>query len=306
MSYLKKPIYSVLISPLKLENQMKQELEGISYSQEDLIYFIHEDVKKNWIWPNTVWLEPNVLKVDSIKDAAKKLKSIFNGAWYSHSIKLHRRTKLIEENLKVCKLKRLDYLDQNLKPFAEWVLLDENTILYSLKTTSKVPTGQAEFNEDKASPPSRAYLKLWETFTCHISPPTSEDIVMDLGACPGGWTWVLKNHAKQVISVDKAPLDKNIMAAPNVKYLAQDAFKLQAKDVPEVSWLFSDIACYPEKLLELITYWLGVDSIKNFVCTVKLQDRYDPVVLNKIESIEGSKLIHLYQNKNELTWILQR
>lgn len=306
MSYLKKPIHAVLISPLKLDSQMKQELDGLSYSQEDLIFFLHEKLEKDWIWPNTVWLEPQILKIESIKDAAKKLRAAFGGAWQSYSLKLHRRTKLIEENLRVYKSKRFDYLDQNLKPFAEWMLLDENTILYSLKTTSKVPTGQWEFNEDKASPPSRAYLKLWETFTAHILPPTNDDIVMDLGACPGGWTWVLKNHAKQVISVDKAPLDKTIMASPNVTYIAQDAFKLQAKDVPEVSWLLSDIACYPEKLLELIQYWMNIDSIKNFVCTVKLQDRYDPVILKKLESIEGSKLIHLYQNKNELTWILQR
>jgi 23S rRNA (cytidine2498-2'-O)-methyltransferase len=306
MSYLNSQIDKVLIAPLKLENQLKQELEGISYSQEDLIFFVHDKVAKNWIWPNTVWLEPKILQIDSIKDAAKKLRAVFNGVWQSYSIRLHRRTKLIEENLKVAKLRRFDYMDQKLLPFAEWMLLDENTILYSIKNSSKAPRGQLEFNEDKNSPPSRAYLKLWETFTCHISPPTAEDIVMDLGACPGGWTWVLKNHAKQVISVDKAPLDKNIMAATNVIYIAKDAFKLSSNDVPTASWLLSDIACYPEKLLELIQYWLTIDSIKTFVCTVKLQDRYDPMVLKKLEDIHGSKLIHLYQNKNELTWILQR
>ncbi|MCB0348916.1 MAG: hypothetical protein KDD37_08765 [Bdellovibrionales bacterium] len=299
------PIHSVLISPIHLAEQLKVELEGVQYTQEDLIFFVHEQTDKKWIWPNTVWLEPKVLKIESIKDASNKLRSIFRGAWQSYTPYLHRRTKLIEENIKVFKPKRYNYLD-NLSPFAEWMLLDETTILYSLRTSANAPMGQVEFNEDKTSPPSRAYLKLWETFTCHISPPTNNDIVMDLGACPGGWTWVLKNHASKVISVDKAPLDKKILAASNVTYLAQDAFKLRKEDVPEVSWLLSDIACYPEKLLELVQYWMTADTIKTFVCTVKLQDKFNPSLVEDFQKIPNSKLFHLYQNKNELTWILQR
>lgn len=305
MSLTKEPIYSVLVAPMHLVDQLKAELAAVKYTQEDLLFFIHEKTDTNWIWPNTTWLEPIVLKVDSIKDASKKLRAAFAGAWVSYTPYLHRRTKLIEENIKTHKLKRYDYLDP-ITPYAEWMLLDENTILYSLNNTGKTPMGQIEFNEDKDSPPSRAYLKLWETFTFHVKPPTKSDIVMDLGACPGGWTWVLKNHAAQVISVDKASLDKKILAAPNVSYLAQDAFKLRKEDVQGVSWLFSDIACYPEKLLELIKYWLTVDEIKNFICTVKLQDRFKPEQVQAIQNIEGSKLFHLYQNKNELTWILQR
>jgi 23S rRNA (cytidine2498-2'-O)-methyltransferase len=306
MSLTSKPVHSVLVSPLHLSKQVKEEIGKLDHTQEDLLFFIHEPSNQNWIWPSTIWLKPKILKIESIKDGAKKLKEVFNGAWLSYSIKLHRRTKLIEENLKTIKIKRLDYLQSEFKPFGEWLLLDENTILYSIKTSSALPSGQAEFNEDKASPPSRAYLKLWEVFTLYMKPPTANDVVMDLGACPGGWTWVLVQHAKQVISIDKAPLEKHIAENPKVMYLPKDAFKLKHIDVKGVSWLFSDIACYPDKALELIQHWLKAEEIKKFVVTIKLQDKYDSNTLDRIKSIPGSKLVHLYQNKNELTWILQR
>ena len=54
--------------------------------------------------------------------------------------------------------------------------------------------GEYEFQEDKTSPPSRAYLKLWELFTRLGHWPRSGERVLDLGASPGGWTFVLANQ----------------------------------------------------------------------------------------------------------------
>lgn len=301
-----KPIFQVLISHLHYADQLKAELHGVDYTQQDLIFYIHQDTKRKWVWPNTVWLNPKTITIESIKDGSKKLSSAFSGLWQSYSPSLHRRTKLIEENLKVVKSKRYTYQETYKKPFAEWLLLNESTILYATQFTSAFPKGEMEFEEDKVNPPSRAYLKLWEVFTTQLEPPNKNEVVMDLGACPGGWTWVLQKHALKVISVDKAPLAKEILASPNVTYIAKDAFKLDPSEIPPVSWLFSDIACFPDRLTDLVNTWLKVESIKNFVCTVKLQDRFDQQHVKDLQDIAGSKLIHLYQNKNELTWILQR
>ncbi len=93
------------------------------------------------------------------------------------------------------------------------------------KSLSPRPNGEWNFNEDKINPPSRAYLKLWEFFTRFQIFPDKNDICLDLGACPGGWTWVLSGLAKQVIAYDKSPLDARVMALPNVVFHAEDALK---------------------------------------------------------------------------------
>ena len=63
-----------------------------------------------------------------------------------------------------------------------------------------------EFIEDKHSPSSRAYLKLWETFTRFQEYPKEGDKCLELGAAPGGWTWVLANLGCKVTLSIEPPL----------------------------------------------------------------------------------------------------
>ena len=87
--------------------------------------------------------------------------------------------------------------------------------------------GEYEFEEDKRSPPSRAYLKLWELFTRLGYWPQAGDRVLDLGCSPGGWTWVLATQlGAMVVAVDRSPLARNLMEHRNVEFLKGDAFTL--------------------------------------------------------------------------------
>ena len=45
--------------------------------------------------------------------------------------------------------------------------------------------------EDKEGPPNRAYLKLWEALVRLRRWPGPGERCLDLGASPGGWTYVL-------------------------------------------------------------------------------------------------------------------
>jgi 23S rRNA (cytidine2498-2'-O)-methyltransferase len=186
-------------------------------------------------------------------------------------------------------------------PLGSFTLFDEGTLVYSAECTSLFPDGEPEFIENKTDPPSRAYLKLWEFFTLRQAAPRAGETVIDLGSSPGGWTWVLDQLGANVISVDKAPLAESLKLSSRVKYLNESAFALEPV---KVDWLFSDVICYPERLLELVQRWRAAGAARNFVCTLKFQGPTDFAVIDEFLKIPGSGVTHLNANKHELTWFL--
>jgi len=173
-------------------------------------------------------------------------------------------------------------------------------MLYSSHCTSAFPDGEVEFVENKTDPPSRAYLKLWEFFTLTGRLPKPGERCLDLGSSPGGWTWVLDQLGANVISVDKAPLASTTKFSSRVDYRGESAFALFPEEIGKVDWLFSDIICYPDRLLDLVNRWK--DAATNMVCTIKFQGPTDYKALNAFLEIPGSSVRHLYNNKHELTW----
>lgn len=302
-------IKQVILSPVHLEKYLQQELDGYHYTKRKNIFFLYEEPPERVFWKNTVWNQPQVLSFKSIKDAANQLSKI-NAFWAYTPCHLHRKAQLIQSYLKPKEFQRLSFLKNNKwvdKKVGEWTLIDEDKIVYCTSPLHPSPLGQCEFIEDKYSPPSRAYLKLWEIFTFYLKDPQSGSICLDMGSCPGGWTWVLKDLFSKVYSVDTAPIDEKISQVANVEYMAKDALKLNPKDFMDVEYLFSDMACTPEKLLQMIHNWLENSKVHTFACTIKLLDKKrEKQILHDFLKISGSRIIHLYQNKHELTWIYQR
>lgn len=260
---------------------------------------------QNPAWAANVWREPRRIAITSIGDAATKLRAIQrNWALYPHAH--HRRAALIEERLPKVSAKPLEFgTPAPTAPLGSWTLLAPDTMLASASCSSAFPNGEVRFIEDRVSSPSRAYLKLWEAFTVLGVKPQPGDLCLDLGACPGGWTWVLANLGARVISVDKAPLDPRIAAMPGVEVRLESAFGLdpRSQSVPAVDWLCSDVICYPARLLGLVERWLATGKARRFVCSVKFQGETDFGVMNAFKTIPGSRLMHLSANKHELTWI---
>jgi len=253
-------------------------------------------------WSQQCWMNCQVLDISSIQNAQLQLKEI-GGFWIPYSFQLHRRTQLIAEKIPLFKNKKIifgEIIPQ--KKVHCFTLLEKNKLLVSQNIFPQYPGGILEFNEDKQAP-SRAYLKLWETFSLYASLPKKNDKVVDLGSCPGGWTYVLAKTGCEVISVDTAPIDKKILEFPNVHYLKKDAFQLNPNDLGKIDWLFSDIICDPAKLLQLIEKWMKSNLVKNFVCTIKFKGKTNFDVIHKLKKIPNSKIIHLSCNKHELTWI---
>lgn len=254
-------------------------------------------------WVANVWEEPQEIAIASIGDAVKKLKAIQRN-WVLLPHEHHRRASLIAEQLPKVSGKPLVFGDEPPKaPLGSFLLLKPDLMLVSPKCSSPFPHGEARFVEDREAPPSRAYLKLWEALTIAGAKPGPGDTVLDLGSSPGGWTWVLASLGATVISVDKAPLEPRIAAMPGVRFRQESAFGLNPRHEASVDWLFSDVICYPARLLALVERWMAAGKAKRLVTTLKFQGETDFETAAKFAAIPGSRLVHLHHNKHELTWI---
>lgn len=254
------------------------------------------------VWAENTWLDPRWIEIGSIGDAAKKLKALQRN-WVNYAFDFHRRSNLVTEKLPHVSGKPLKFGQPLITaPLGSWTLVKENMILASPACSQPVPHGAYVFEEDKVEPPSRAYLKIWEALTRAGRMPKSGETCVDFGSAPGGWTWALQKLGCNVISVDKAPLAASVEKLPRVKYIEQSAFGISPADIGPVDWLFSDIICYPERLLRLVNDWRAAKLAKNFITTIKFQGETDFKAIQGFLDIEGSYAMHLYNNKHEITW----
>mgnify|MGYP002853351301 CR=1 FL=1 len=299
-----------------LENELQTSfhLEKSCYTVHgELILCIDDEAfLENYpYFARTVLLEPKIVHFNSIGDAAKFLKNIQRN-WASYQFAFFRRASLIQEKLPYINTKPKKFpFEVPLSEIGLFTLLDENTLLYSAKTSSVLPSGNIEFIEDHENPPSRAYLKLQEAlvrFHVHfgVALPSEESRCFDAGACPGGWTWVLRQLGCKVFAVDRAPLADFLMADSCVEFQAHDAFTLKPEEVGPFDWVFSDVICYPERLYEWVTKWISSGMTKNMICTIKMQGEIDWDLVKKFATIPNSYVVHLCYNKHELTWMWHR
>lgn len=286
----------------KFIQELKTELLNYFFIHENLIV-CREAPQKTPLFAQASG-EGEIFEYSSVSQAVKILKE-HGKLWATYSTGQHRRSQLILEGLPKIKNEPLHFLQPpRQRDLGLFSLLPENKILVVPSTGNPFSLGEVQFNEDKTTPPSRAYLKLWELFTLHIPPPQPGQRVLDFGSCPGGWTWVLQTLGCHVLSVDKAPLEDRIQKLPHVEFIKTDAFKLDPLKVGPLDYFFSDIICYPADLLELIKKWKSSGVCSKFICTIKFQGETDFETVHKFETELSAKVIHLFHNKHEVTAII--
>ncbi len=269
------------------------------------LYFVESSQENSPpLWVQNVWENADFLPIDSIQKAAHDLKKI-HPLWVHFPLENIRRGELISQALPRIKSRPLTFLEsKNLPQLGHYSLINKDQMVFGFPCKSLFPLGVHAFDEDHKNPPSRAYLKLWELFTLHLKKrPEPHQKVLDLGACPGGWTWVLSSMAKNVVAIDGAPLAESIMKNPKVQFLKKDAFLQKPEDLGSFDWLFSDMICDPVRLYQLVLDWKASGLVKNFVCTLKFKGTTNFDIIQKFLEIPGSDLIHLFHNKHELTWV---
>ena len=288
------------LAAVGFEEPLKNELKDI-IGQYGRLFIAEGDVQKTH-WAQNIWLNPQLIPFVSISDGAKKLRDL-SGLWAYYPYQNIRRAQLITERLPYFSPKLLVFpAALPTRPLGSWTLLDANTILASPICSSPFAHGEVHFDESK-TPPSRAYLKLWEVFTRIGKWPQPNDRCLEIGASPGSWTWVLNQLKAQVTAVDRASLDPTIAQLPNVSFLKKDAFPILPEDDWQFDWIFSDVICYPDKLLAWVRQWIQAKPATRFVCTIKFQGSQEYGIVREFEQFPDSQIIHLHHNKHELTWV---
>ena len=259
-------------------------------------------------WARSAMLKPRILDFESIGEAANSLKNIQRN-WAPYQYQYFRRANLIQEKLPYINLKPRSFpVKIPAKPIGLYTLISEKQMIFSAETSSFLPAGKITFLEDHENPPSRAYLKIQESLAMAnllngTEFPKPGEHCFEAGACPGGWTWVLVGLGASVHAVDRAELSLELMENPLVKFQAHDAFTLKPQDVGFCDWVFSDVICYPERLLKWVNEWLESGLCRNMICTIKMQGEPDWNIIKQFSEIPGSRIVHLNYNKHELTWI---
>jgi len=289
-----------------LERQLREELAraGVEIRATHGSLVLSDSPPVSAAWAANTWHDCIELPVASIGTAAKSLRDIQRN-WAMYAPLHHRRAALIQEKLPHVSAKPVVFpTAAPAAPLGSWTLLAPDRMLAAASCSSPFPNGEVELVEDKVGPPSRAYLKLWEALVRLRHWPQPGERCLDLGACPGGWTWVLARLGANVVAVDKAPLDPKVAAMPGVEWRGESAFGLDPASVGPVDWLFSDVICYPARLLRLVERWRAAGLVRNFVCTIKFQGETDHETAAAFARLPGARVLHLHYNKHELTFML--
>jgi 23S rRNA (cytidine2498-2'-O)-methyltransferase len=286
----------------QLHEELQRKGNTVCHRHERLM--VCEGAAIDAAWAANIWHHCIELPVPSIGSAAKALRDLQRN-WAMYAPVHHRRASLILERLPHVSAKPLTFpTAAPSAPLGSWTLLAPDRLLAAARCSSPFANGEVAFIEDRAGPPNRAYLKLWEALVRLGRWPQPGERCLDLGASPGGWTWVLARLGATVLAVDKAPLDPRVAAMPGVSWRGESAFALEPASVGPVDWLFSDVVCYPARLLRLVESWRSSGLVRNFVCTLKFQGETDHESAAAFAALPGARLVHLHHNKHELTFML--
>ena len=161
--------------------------------------------------------------------------------------------------------------------------------------------------------PSRSALKLEEALMTLLDADERERLVKagmkaaDLGAAPGGWTWVLTRQHMKVSSIDNGPLRQHVLDTGLVEHLRADGFHWQPEQ--PLDWMVCDMVEQPRKVAERMATWLREGWCKHAIFNLKLpmKKRWDETALclELFAQQAGKPLLirakQLYHDREEIT-----
>ncbi len=122
--------------------------------------------------------------------------------------------------------------------------------------------------------PSRSALKLEEALLVLLDTEERQRLLKegmvgaDLGAAPGGWTWVLTRDRIQVTAVDNGPMHPYLLASGMVQHLRADGFSWQPPH--PLDWMVCDMVEQPRRVAERMATWLREGWCRHTIFNLKL------------------------------------
>ena len=125
-----------------------------------------------------------------------------------------------------------------------------------------------------AEAPSRSALKLEEALLTLLDDSQRRDLLRpgmtaaDLGAAPGGWTWVLARHGLRVTAIDNGPLRAHVLDTGLVDHLRADGFHWHPKQ--PLDWMVCDMVEQPARVARRMGDWFGEGWCRQAIFNLKL------------------------------------
>ena len=125
-----------------------------------------------------------------------------------------------------------------------------------------------------ADAPSRSALKLEEALLTLLDDDERARLVRDnmqaadLGAAPGGWTWVLGRNGMKVTAIDNGPLAQNLLDSGRVDHLRVDGFQWQPRRT--LDWMVCDMVESPRKVADRMAAWFQHNWCRQAIFNLKL------------------------------------
>lgn len=248
------------------------------------------------------------LKFVSVSDGAKQLRRL-GKRWVYVGAQAFRRGQLVADELRVKPLKQLAFpVEADDRACGAFTLASADEIFWTdAPLKARFAGGKIRFNEDRTGPPSRAYLKLQEALTLAGINLSATDTVLDLGATPGGWSYVAAQAGAQVEMIDRSPPDERLFKRfARLSFRRGDGLNPSHELLASATVLLSDMACEPAKLLDAVQAWLALPNVRAMVCTLKFHGLSDKKLLERFAAVTGAEIYHLWYNGHEVTWVWKR
>jgi len=169
-----------------------------------------------------------------------------------------------------------------------------------------------------AGAPSRSAAKLEEALLTFLDEAQRERWLVpgqqaaDLGAAPGGWSWVLARHHLRVHAVDNGPMAASAMDTGVIEHHRADGFRWQPPK--PLDWLVCDMVEQPIRVADRMATWLANGWCRHAIFNLKLpmKKRWEETVrcLEHVRENAGPlkqlAARQLYHDREEITVFASR
>ncbi len=153
--------------------------------------------------------------------------------------------------------------------------------------------------------PSRAAAKLLEAFAWLDRAPGPGEMCVDLGAAPGGWSWVLLDRGAKVLAIDPGRLAPLVAKHRGMTHLRADAFTFEPEE--PIDWLVADMAWRPLEAAALYGKWARRGWARLLIANIKLPMVKKAEYLLRVKDIltqsgwQNLRARQLYHDREEVT-----